>query len=49
MLIVNQGIFRECSEAQYLNEYKALGYSVVELEKEAEEVEEKPKTKRGRG
>jgi hypothetical protein len=45
MLIVNQGIHRECSETEYLNEYKALGYLVVTADEPKQE--EKPKSKRG--
>jgi hypothetical protein len=52
MLIVKHGIHRICSEAEYLNEYKSLGYLVVTEDsepKQEEQQEEQPKTKRGRG
>ena len=48
MLIVKHGIHRNCTEAEYLNDYKSLGYLVVTEEVEPQE-EQKPKTKRGGG
>jgi hypothetical protein len=49
MLIVNQGIHRVCTDAEYLNEYKALGYLVVTEDSEPTEEPQKPKAKRGGG